>query len=320
MPKVSVIVPFYNVEPYIERCARSLLGQTLQDMEYIFVDDGSTDNSLSVLNNTINLFSYRESQVKVISLPENGGQAKALAEGLKHISGDYVIKCDGDDEVELETYEELYNKAERENLDLVMFDFVQLYPDGSSVYMGQHLKDDMIFEMLTDKISTSVCNKLVRRSVFEDSFVYPSESMCEDFVYSIQYFYTCEKLGVINKPFYKYYRYPLSFLAVSDEETRIAKFNQLVDNLKKVFEIIEIHGDRGKYQDLIVAKKLKAKNFLLKYINKKQFYQLWQSAFSEINGKVMSCPCVTTRNKFFYILTLMHLYPLYNMYKKMHTK
>lgn len=320
MPKVSVIVPFYNVELYIERCARSLFGQTLDDMEYIFVDDCSTDSSVQVLNDVLRLFPDRESSTHIVRLPENGGQAKALREGLKLATGNFVIKCDGDDEIELESYEELYDKAVRENLDLVIFDFVQLYSDGSSLYMGQHLEDDMIYEILTNMISTSVCNKLVRRDVLKEPFVYPEGSMCEDFVFSIQYFYRCLRIGSINKPYYKYYRYPTSFLAQSDLSRHLEKFRQLVDNMNLVFGIINEHGDTEKYKDQILFQKLNAKNFLLKYIGEKDVYKIWRSTFREINKDVLGCPSISNRNKFFYILTALRLYPLYTLYKTVRNK
>jgi len=320
MPKVSVIVPFYNVELYIERCARSLFGQTLDDMEYVFVDDCSTDSSVKVLNDTLKQFPNRESSTHIVRLPENGGQAKALCEGLNYVTGEFIIKCDGDDELELDAYEELYNKAIGEHLDLVMFDFVQLYPDGSSVYMGQHLKDDMIYEMLTNKISTSVCNKLVRRDVLREPFVYPRGSMCEDFVFSIQYFYRCSKLGSINKPFYKYYRYPSSFLAQSDQARHLQKFRQLVDNMNLVFGVIHEQGETEKYKDQILFQKLNAKNFLLKFIGEKNIYNIWRSTFNEINTEVIRCPSISRRNKFLYILTVLHMYPLYTLFKKIKNK
>jgi len=320
MPKVSVIVPFYNVELYIERCARSLFGQTLDDMEFVFVDDCSTDSSVQVLIDTLKQFPGRESSTHIVRLHENGGQAKAYSEGLKYATGEYIIKCDGDDELDIEAYKESYNKAKREHLDLVMFDFVQLYPDGTSVYMGQHIEDDMVLEILTDKISTSVCNKLVRREVFSDSFLYPTESMCEDFVFSIQYFYRCSKLGTINKPYYKYYRYPSSFLALSDEIHHLAKFHQLIDNLSLVIDVIEKHGDEKKYHGHIVSKKLKAKNFLLMYIERNTIFKYWKSTFSEINNEVLLCDAITKRNKIIYILTMIHLYPLYRTIKQLRHK
>lgn len=317
MPKVSVIVPFYNVEPYIERCARSLFDQTLFDMEFIFVDDCSTDDSISVLNSVLTLYPERQSQTKLIRLDKNFGQAVAFSEGLKHISGEYVIKCDGDDEVELSTYEQMYFKAITENLDIVMCDFVQLYPDGSNVYIGQHLRNDIIEELLAGRVSTSICNKLVNSKIFDSKFVYPTKCMCEDFVYSIQYLYAYSRVGVINQPFYRYFRYPTTFLSVTEEEQRIQVFHQLVENIRIVAAIVDKNGDGEKYRDLIILKKLVAKNYLLKFIRKKRFFKLWKDTFNEINGEIISCPAVSLRQKVFYVMSLTRIYPLYTWYKKL---
>lgn len=317
MPKVSVIVPFYNVEPYIERCARSLFSQTLCDMEFIFVDDCSTDNSIMVLNSILTYYPERRAQTKLIHLDKNVGQAIAFREGLKHVSGEYLIKCDGDDEVELSTYEQMYFKARTEDLDLVMCDFVQLYPDGSDVYIGQHLTDDNIEELLAGRLSTSVCNKLVNVKVFDANFIYPTKCMCEDFVYSIQFFYRCSKTGVINQPFYKYYRYSTSFLSVPDEERRLQIFYQLIENIGIVADIVDRNGDGAKYKDLIILKKLVAKNYLLKYLGKNRIYKLWKGTFGEINRKVISCHSVPFRLKIFYVMSQLRIYPIYLWYKSL---
>ena len=79
MPAVSVIVPVYKVEPYIARCARSLFGQTLKDIEYIFIDDCTPDRSIEVLREVLEEYPERKEQVRIFRMPENGGQAESHA-------------------------------------------------------------------------------------------------------------------------------------------------------------------------------------------------------------------------------------------------
>ena len=97
MPKVSVIVPVYGVEKYIERCARSLFEQTLDDMEFIFVDDCTKDESIEVLKRVIDLYPVRKDQVKIIHHAVNKGLSRARETGVNAATGDYIGHCDSDD-------------------------------------------------------------------------------------------------------------------------------------------------------------------------------------------------------------------------------
>ena len=93
-PKVSVIIPVYNVEPHIERCARSLFEQTLEEIEYIFVNDCTPDASMRILQNVLENYAQRKNQIIIINQPYNMGAAKAREIGIKAASGEYIIHCD----------------------------------------------------------------------------------------------------------------------------------------------------------------------------------------------------------------------------------
>ena len=137
--KVSVIVPFYGVEPYIGRCAESLLRQTAwQDCEFIFVDDGCKDGSLSVLQGV--LARYPERRVQVIR-KENGGLPQARLTGLQHATGDYVLHVDSDDWLELDAVEKLVRKAEETDADVVYFYVRKEKGEGRS-----HVSKDKVYE------------------------------------------------------------------------------------------------------------------------------------------------------------------------------
>jgi len=118
MPKVSVIIPVYGVEKYIERCIRSLFEQTLDDIEYIFVDDCTPDNSISILRKVLSEYPNREKQVKILHHEKNKGLAQARQTGLKIASGEYIAHCDSDDWVDKDLYKIAHNKAKSESLDV----------------------------------------------------------------------------------------------------------------------------------------------------------------------------------------------------------
>lgn len=118
MPKVSIIVPAYNVEMYLDQCMESLQRQTLKDIEIICVNDGSTDNSLEILKK------YGKDDKRIVIIDkENGGYGKAMNVGLDRATGEYIGILEPDDFVPLQMYEDLYNVASENNLDFVKADF-----------------------------------------------------------------------------------------------------------------------------------------------------------------------------------------------------
>ena len=119
--KVSIIVPIFKVEAYIADCARSVLGQSYPDIEFIFVDDGSPDRSVEILESLIrHEFPARKQQVILLRKP-NGGLPQARLSGLAAASGDYILHVDSDDWIEADAAEKLVGKAESEDADVVCF-------------------------------------------------------------------------------------------------------------------------------------------------------------------------------------------------------
>lgn len=118
MPKVSVIVPCYNVEHYIERSMNALVNQTLRDIEIICIDDKSTDNTLSKLQG----FAAKDSRIKLFVQKENQGVAVARNIGLKNATGEYIGFVDPDDYVDLDFYEKLYLRAQKTGADIIQGD------------------------------------------------------------------------------------------------------------------------------------------------------------------------------------------------------
>ena len=128
MPKVSVIVPVYNVEPYLRECMDSIVRQTLKDIEIICVNDGSTDGSPEILKE----YAGRDSRIVLVN-KENGGYGMAMNIGLDRATGEYVGIVEPDDYVALTMYEDLYNAAREYDLDLVKADFYRFCTDEGGI-------------------------------------------------------------------------------------------------------------------------------------------------------------------------------------------
>ena len=118
MPKISVLIPIYNVEKYLRECLESLVNQTFQDIEFICINDGSTDSSLKILEE----YAQKDSRIKIIN-KENSGYGASMNMGLDAASGEYIGIVESDDFVSSNMFEDLYNLAEKNNADIVKSDY-----------------------------------------------------------------------------------------------------------------------------------------------------------------------------------------------------
>ncbi|SFW17087.1 Glycosyl transferase family 2 [Prevotellaceae bacterium HUN156] len=164
-PKVSISVPVYNAENYLRQCLDSLVNQTLQDIEIIIVNDGSTDSSESICNE----YAEKDSRVKLIS-KENGGSASARQVALESSTGEYICACDADDWVEPRMCELLYKKAVETSADIVMCDYVENHSTGkvvNKIYPFNALQGkDILSETLLGHFPHMIWNKIIRRELF----------------------------------------------------------------------------------------------------------------------------------------------------------
>ena len=209
MPKVSVIIPVYNASAFIERCCRSLFEQSLEDMEFIFVDDGSSDNSLEVIEHLLELYPNRKNQSYVLSHSPNRGVSFTRQKGLVAATGEYVIHCDSDDWIEPQMYETLYNTAQQEHADVVCCGFTIDFSDGKSrnvTYSQAGVVSLIQFNLAP--LTGSLVNKLVRRSMLLDAGISFPESINwgEDFYVSICGQLMASKVYRIQDCFYHYYQ------------------------------------------------------------------------------------------------------------------
>ena len=158
---MSIIVPIYNVEKYLARCLKSLVNQTLQEIEIICVNDESPDQSQQIVNQFV--LDYPE---KVISVQKkNGGLADARNYGLNFANGEYLLFIDSDDWIEEKMCEIMYHKAISESADLVVCDIQNVYEDGHKVYIscGDFTEGNVRTQPSLLTIDNSACNKLFKK-------------------------------------------------------------------------------------------------------------------------------------------------------------
>ena len=317
MPKVTVIVPVYGVEKYIERCARSLFEQTLDDVEFIFVDDCSPDRSIEILERILEEYPVRQLQTHIIRLPENGGLPHARKTGIEKATGEYIIHCDSDDWVDVTMYEKLYNKAIEEDADMVVCDFFEARNDGNMVQKEQHLLSlssmDVLGQLLLQQLHGSCCNKLVRSVCYhENEIEYPTQNMHEDLVLTSQLIYYSTKIVKVEEPLYYYLKNGQSISnGAVDLKKSMDRLNQCVDNRKIIFRFLEREHLTEKYADAILLLKFSARVWIEPYLWEKKIHRLWCGVFPEVDGVILRNPRISIRVKLHFCVCRMMLYPIY---------
>ena len=311
MPKVSIIIPVYGVEKYIERCARSLFEQTLDDIEYLFIDDCTPDKSVEILKRVLEEYPHRKSQVVIHRMEQNSGQAKVREWGMRNARGEYVIHCDSDDWVDVHMYEEMYNKAIEEDADVVVCDYV-VTNDTSVIKTinACHAKSakQLIENCLFQRDPWSLWNKLFNRKVYYN-IEYPKCAMGEDMATTIQLLWNCKTLSYINKPYYQYFYNSESITKVCTRNSCINKFNQLSLNTTIVMNFIKNNKLDTEFKDALVVYKNFIRSVLYPIVYDKKYHKIWNNMFLGLNKQVLLSKYISVSEKIRVFLTMVHLYP-----------
>lgn len=208
MPKISVIIPIYKVEKYIEKCARSLFEQTLKEIEYIFVDDCSPDNSVNVLEDVISQYPDRMPWVTIIRHDKNKGLTSTRNSGIANAKGEFIAHCDSDDWIEPTMYEEMYECAKRTCADAVYCDINMVFDNYNEIYKAASHSTEKVEFIRNYIVSvwTSLCNTLIKSDIYQKNNLSSPEHLCycEDFWLSVRLFHYANRVSYIEKPFYNY--------------------------------------------------------------------------------------------------------------------
>ncbi|MBR1926518.1 MAG: glycosyltransferase family 2 protein [Bacteroidales bacterium] len=241
MPKISVLIPAYNVERYIARCLDSVIGQTLGDLEIIIVNDGSTDGTSRVLGE----YAARDSRIRVINHPENLGLLWARKTGVEASTGDYLMFVDSDDALKPYACEKLYTAAVANNADLVIavaefcYSDVVRTPSGSALSYGSD-SYGVTKAMLNNECSKYVWGKLYERRLLVDN---PPEyqknlNLGEDLVISFHVSRYLRKAICIPDVLYEYYQNDVSLSHVLSPAL-------IRDNVKVLLKTVELSSSAG---------------------------------------------------------------------------
>lgn len=242
--RVSILVPVYGVEQYMERCARSLFDQTYPELEYVFVNDCTPDESMEVLARVMKDYPERKGAVSVINHEKNCGLAAARNTGVANATGDFVCLVDSDDWMELDAVELLVKKQTENNADLVSGNRMIHYPERDCLFEEQKCQnnEEMTLRMMQRNWDHFITGRLLRRSLFLDYGLRWNEGLdvAEDRYMMTRLAYHAQRLGRVDAVVYHYERCNENALTKTSDKQRIFRNNEQelrnVLSLKRFFE------------------------------------------------------------------------------------
>lgn len=263
-PLISIIVPIYNVELYLSKCLDSLINQTLDTIEILLINDGSTDLSGGICDS----YAAKDNRIKVFHI-ENGGVSNARNIGISNAIGDYLMFVDSDDWIDAETSEIAYNKAVSSGAEIVFWSCCKEEVDKSFkvTYLENHsellvnndveklkrrciglLGSELADPVKTDAFNTPWAKIYLRRFVLDSGVLYQERKKVgmEDVLFNVQIFQQLTRVAYLPEYFYHYRMDNPTSLTKVDTDAMFSKFNFLFDEMKmipqKEEEIIAFHN------------------------------------------------------------------------------
>ncbi|MDD4036128.1 MAG: glycosyltransferase [Bacilli bacterium] len=254
MFKISIIIPVYNTEQYLKKCIESILNQTIDGIEVIIVNDGSTDNSLDIINK----YQKKYNNIVVINQP-NSGQGSARNAALDIARGEYIGFVDSDDWVNPEMYEKLYKRAKDDGSDIVVCDFVNVYSNCERIIKVNSFEPTNVcdnIKIIFDDIK-GPCNKIYKAGLFKTNR-FPGKIRFEDFALLPILFYESKRVSKLDEPLYYYLQRDNSTMG----KTR--KIDMQIFDILKALDIL--YDYFMKYNEIFLTEALYAKYTKI-YIN-----------------------------------------------------
>jgi len=316
MPKITVIITIYNRERFIVDCARSLLEQTLDDVEYLFVDDASTDNSVSLLQTVLDDFPARRHMAQVLRMKQNGGRAVARQTGVDHATGEYVIHVDSDDWVDADMLELLYLKAKETGADIVGCNITHEYKNCKKVFKQSYYEamDDNISGLLNGKIFPSLCTSLTRTALIRNNNIRFPQGVDtgEDLLFNLQLYLHANKVIGIENPSY-HYRHTEESGSYNLTEKDV---KSVIDVAIRIDELMKQTANYEKFKYDILFRKFSMKCALVINFDNKQNNLAWLRLFPETHPYIWSFKQFDWKRRVEYWLAAHRLFGLARLFQR----
>ncbi len=286
--RLTVVVPFYNARQHIGECVHSLMRQTMtHGIEYVFVDDCSTDGSADEVMSVVNTYPQRREQVTIMRNDENRGSAFARQRGMNAARGEFVVHCDADDWVGPEMYAKMLRVAESTGADVVCTPFFINKAGGKQeVVAFPSLDYPQLNNMPLDTLHCSLWNKIIRRSVVEDNQLrfFEGVNCWEDLGLWFRIAICTRRIVIYNRPFYHYRKETADSLTTERMDRVLADHLAFVDHMEQWFASKpEIY--RLRYAQFINFAKFTAKIKMLR--GHHCDIDRWKATYPETNAGIM---------------------------------
>lgn len=280
--KVSILVPIYNVKNYIGKCLDSVFTQSYTNVEYVFVDDCSTDNSLQVLKSKLAEYSISSDKYTVLCHSENQGIAQTRIDLLSEAKGDYIQFIDSDDWIEKDMIAQMVEATDNGKIDIVGCDFMWEYEDGKSIANYDHFSDtcyDNMIKTINFQITPVLWKLLVKKKLFNHFKINKNINVGEDYIISIKLFYYASSFTYLHKHLYHYIQVNKSRL--SSQIKRGIK-----DHINAVREVEAFFVKQNIINDEIIEQlKFRKFNIRSNFLNNRFLdYEEYKKCFPESKG------------------------------------
>lgn len=223
-PSISIVIPVFNAESYIEDCINSINQQSYQNYEIVFIDDKSTDRSVELIKKYVS----NDNRIKMVQQTVNSGPMKCRSLGCKEAQGDYIVFCDADDEMPYDALEKLYSKAQETQADIVTGLTKLVYPDGTTKIWYESAKEtgnrqNLLLSLLYGKIRHNIWAKLFKSTLFKknDFEIIDGLKYFEDYYLMMQVANITNTYSRINSIVYLYKQNPMSSTHLAYNESRV---------------------------------------------------------------------------------------------------
>ena len=286
--RVTILMPIYKVEQYLEKTLNSIFSQTYPYLDYVFVNDCSPDNSLQILKDAIIKYKIEKNKFTIINHFRNEGIAVSRADCIANAKGDYVYFVDSDDWIEENTVEQMVSATNGGAVDIVGCDFMKDFVSGQTTYHHEDYSESCmgnLYKCLNYDIATVLWKLLIRRSLFDNFTITPHVDIVEDYIMSVKLYYYANSFVSIPKAFYHYVQY-------NQARVSLQTLWSVNMHIKGVKEVEAFCREKGLYDDDVEHKLLLRKfniksNFLTKqlldYQSYKQTFPEAKSIWREMN-------------------------------------
>ena len=279
--KISVMVPIYNTSQYLEKCLKSIMSQSLKEIEIICVNDGSTDNSLEILEK----FAKEDERIIILN-KKNGGLTSARNAALKIAKGKYYLNIDSDDWIEQEYLKDIYDRAKKDDLDILLTNLIFDYSNKTRILNDLNLDDNIVITgkeymniFFKNNKNGFTVNKLIKKDLYLKNNLFYNEKifLLEDMELIGRIGYFARRVGKLNKAYYHY-------IQKETNGSQRVKIKNLTDRIEAYKSLIEFYKNYNE-KDIINNIKEERDIALLSELIGKDYYKL--DNYNEILDKIV---------------------------------